>query len=86
MTGDANPSAEPAEQPAAGVEHGLLIAQEDLFTDMADPQPRYQLLVEQGYVLLQPGLDTPEALAAHTRREVELWKKVIADAGIPQNQ
>jgi len=43
-------------------------------------------LVEQGYVLLPPGLDTPEALAAHTRREVELWKKVIADAGIPQSQ
>lgn len=40
-------------------------------------------LVEQGYVLLQPGLDTPDALAAHTRREVELWKKVIAEAGIP---
>jgi tripartite-type tricarboxylate transporter receptor subunit TctC len=43
-------------------------------------------LVEQGYVLLPPGQDTPEALAAHTRREVDLWKKVIADAGIPPNQ
>ena len=43
-------------------------------------------LIEQGYVLLQPGLDTPDALGAHTRREVELWKKVIADAGIPPVQ
>ena len=43
-------------------------------------------LVEQGYVLLQPGLDTPEALAAHTRAEVETWKRVIAEAGIPQTQ
>ncbi len=43
-------------------------------------------LVEQGYVLLPPGLDTPEALATHTRREVDLWKKVIADAGIPPTQ
>jgi tripartite-type tricarboxylate transporter receptor subunit TctC len=43
-------------------------------------------LVEQGYVLLPAGQDTPEALGAHTRREVDLWKKVIADAGIPPNQ
>jgi tripartite-type tricarboxylate transporter receptor subunit TctC len=43
-------------------------------------------LVEQGYVLLLPGADAPEALAAHTRREVDLWKKVISDAGIPPSQ
>jgi tripartite-type tricarboxylate transporter receptor subunit TctC len=42
-------------------------------------------LVEQGYVLLSPELTGPEALAAHTRREIELWKKVIAHAGIPAN-
>jgi tripartite-type tricarboxylate transporter receptor subunit TctC len=42
-------------------------------------------LVEQGYVLLSPELIGPEALAAHTRREIERWKKVIADAGIPAN-
>jgi len=42
-------------------------------------------LVDGGYVLLPPEQQTGEALAAHTRREVELWKKVIADAGIPQN-
>ena len=50
MTGDANPTSE------AVVEHGLLIANEDLFTDMADPQPRYQLLVEQGVVEAMPGM------------------------------
>jgi tripartite-type tricarboxylate transporter receptor subunit TctC len=42
-------------------------------------------LVEQGYVLIKPELRGPEALAAHTRREVELWSKVIADAKIPPN-
>ena len=40
-------------------------------------------LVEGGYVLLKPELIGPEALASHTRSEVALWKKVIADAGIP---
>jgi tripartite-type tricarboxylate transporter receptor subunit TctC len=52
---------------------------------MAD-KPFIAKLVEQGYVLLQPGLETPEALAAHTRKEVDLWKKVVADAGIPPTQ
>jgi tripartite-type tricarboxylate transporter receptor subunit TctC len=42
-------------------------------------------LVEQGYVLIKPELRGPEALAAHTRSEVDLWKKVIATAGIPPN-
>jgi tripartite-type tricarboxylate transporter receptor subunit TctC len=42
-------------------------------------------MVEGGYVLVAPELRGPEALAAHTRREVELWKKVIAEAGIPPN-
>jgi tripartite-type tricarboxylate transporter receptor subunit TctC len=42
-------------------------------------------LVEQGYVLIKPELRTPAALAAHTRTEVDLWKKVIAEAGIPSN-
>jgi hypothetical protein len=27
----------------------------------------------------------PEALAAHTRREVALWKKVTRDAALPQH-
>jgi hypothetical protein len=26
----------------------------------------------------------PEALGTYTRQQVELWKKVIADAGIPR--
>ena len=42
-------------------------------------------LVETGYVLIPPEARTGEALAAHTKREVERWKKVIADAGIPPN-
>jgi hypothetical protein len=42
-------------------------------------------LVEQGYVLIAPELRSGDALAAHTRKEVDLWKKVIADAGIPPN-
>lgn len=43
-------------------------------------------LLEQGYVLLPPGQEAGDALAAHTRREVELWKKVISDAGIAASQ
>jgi tripartite-type tricarboxylate transporter receptor subunit TctC len=42
-------------------------------------------LVEQGYVLIAPELRGSEALAAHTRREVERWKRVIVEAGIPPN-
>jgi tripartite-type tricarboxylate transporter receptor subunit TctC len=42
-------------------------------------------MVEQGYVMIPAGQRGAEALAAHTRREVALWKKVIADAGIPPN-
>ena len=42
-------------------------------------------LVEQGYVLLPAAERGPEALAAHTRREVELWGRVIRDAGISAN-
>ena len=51
---------------------------------MADA-PFVSKLVEQGYVLVPAEMRRPEALAAHTRREVELWRKVIADAGIPPN-
>ena len=42
-------------------------------------------MVEQGYVLIAPEQRGPDALAAHTRSEVERWKKVVADANIPQN-
>jgi tripartite-type tricarboxylate transporter receptor subunit TctC len=42
-------------------------------------------LEEQGYVLLKPEQRGPEALAAHTRSEVERWKKVISAAGITAN-
>jgi tripartite-type tricarboxylate transporter receptor subunit TctC len=40
-------------------------------------------LVETGYVLLPAEQQKGAALAAHTRKEVELWKKVIVDANIP---
>jgi tripartite-type tricarboxylate transporter receptor subunit TctC len=42
-------------------------------------------MVEQGYVLIPPELRGPDALGAHTRKEVDLWRKVITDAGIPPN-
>jgi tripartite-type tricarboxylate transporter receptor subunit TctC len=42
-------------------------------------------LVDQGYVLLKPEDRGPQALAAHTRSEVERWKKVISAAGITAN-
>jgi tripartite-type tricarboxylate transporter receptor subunit TctC len=42
-------------------------------------------LQEQGYVLVPADARGPDALAAHTRKQVELWKKVIATAGIPPN-
>ncbi len=37
-----------------------------------------------GYVMLAPEEQRPEALAAYTREQVNLWKKVISDAGIPK--
>jgi hypothetical protein len=42
-------------------------------------------LADEGYALLDPSSTTGQALAAHTRSEVERWKKVIADAKIPVN-
>ena len=41
-------------------------------------------LVETGYVLLPAEAQRGEALASHTRKEVDLWKKVVSDAKIPQ--
>lgn len=40
-------------------------------------------LIEAGYVLLPPEEQRPEALGVYTRQQVQLWKKVIADAAIP---
>ena len=42
-------------------------------------------LVEGGYVMIAPDQRGPEALSAHTRTEVERWRKVVHDAGIPPN-
>ena len=42
-------------------------------------------MVEGGYVLIPAEQRGPDALAAHTRAEVERWRKVVTDAGIPQN-
>ena len=39
-------------------------------------------LVADGYVMIPAEQRGPDALAAHTRREIEVWKKVIKDAGI----
>jgi hypothetical protein len=42
-------------------------------------------LVEQGYVLIPAAERGPQALAAHTKREVARWKQVVESAGIPRN-
>lgn len=42
-------------------------------------------LVEQGYVLVPAAERGPQALAAHTKREVQRWKQVVETAGIPRN-
>ncbi|HUI98835.1 MAG TPA: tripartite tricarboxylate transporter substrate-binding protein [Usitatibacter sp.] len=42
-------------------------------------------MVEQGYVLVPASEQGPAALAAHTRREVGIWRKVIKDARIQPN-
>ena len=42
-------------------------------------------LVEDGYQLLDASATSGQALAAHTKAEVERWKKVIAEAKIPVN-
>ena len=55
------------------------------FTEAMEDAQFTGKLVEQGYVLLRPELTGPEALASHTRSEGSLWRKVIADAGIPPN-
>ena len=44
-----------------------------------------QKLVEQGYVLVPAADRGPQALAAHTKREVARWKQVVESAGIPRN-
>ena len=55
------------------------------FNDAMQDNAFTSKLVEQGYVLIAPELRGPDALAAHTRREVDVWKKVIVEAGIPPN-
>jgi tripartite-type tricarboxylate transporter receptor subunit TctC len=42
-------------------------------------------LIEDGYELLDEPLTTGQALAMHTKSEIERWKKVIAEAKIPVN-
>jgi len=42
-------------------------------------------MVKQGYVLVPDAERGPDAFAAHTKHEVQVWKKVIADAHIPAN-
>ena len=42
-------------------------------------------LVQQGYVMVAPAERGPAALASQTQREVERWRKVIAEAHIQAN-
>jgi tripartite-type tricarboxylate transporter receptor subunit TctC len=42
-------------------------------------------LVQQGYVMVPPAERGPAALASQTQREVERWRKVVADAHIQAN-
>ena len=55
------------------------------FTEAMQDKAFTGRLVEEGYLLLDPKLTTGAALGAHTKAEVERWKKVIADAKIPVN-
>ena len=55
------------------------------FTEAMQDKTFAARLAEDGYQLLDPALTTGQALAAHTRSEVDRWKKVIADAKIPVN-
>jgi len=54
------------------------------FQDAMKDETFTKKLVDAGYVLVPPADQRPEALAAYTHQQVELWKKVIADAGIPR--
>jgi tripartite-type tricarboxylate transporter receptor subunit TctC len=56
----------------------------DRFNDAMNDRAFTEKLVEAGYVMLPSRDQRPEALAAYTREQVQLWKKVIADAGIPR--
>lgn len=52
------------------------------FNDAMQDEAFTSRLVADGYVLVAPEARGPEALAAHTQREIVRWKKVIGDAGI----
>lgn len=55
------------------------------FTEAMQDKGFIGRLAEEGYQLLDPSLTTGQALAAHTRLEIDRWKKVIAEAKIPVN-
>ena len=52
------------------------------FNDAMQDDAFTSRLVADGYVLVPPEARGPDALAAHTQREIVRWKKVIAEAGI----
>lgn len=56
----------------------------DRFKDAMSDGAFTKKLVDAGYVMIPAADQRPEALAAFNRQQVELWKKVIADAGIPR--
>jgi len=55
------------------------------FTEATQDKLFLGRLAEEGYQLLDRASTTGQALAGHTRSEVERWGKVIAEAKIPVN-
>jgi tripartite-type tricarboxylate transporter receptor subunit TctC len=70
----------PKGTPREAIQHA--VAQ---FQDAMNDTAFMSKLVEGGYVMIPADQRGPEALATHTRSEVERWKKVVNDAGIPPN-
>lgn len=56
----------------------------DRFSETMNDPSFTSKLTESGYVMLPPKDQGPQALGEYTREQVELWKKVIANAGIPR--
>jgi len=57
----------------------------DRFQDAMKDREFTASLVQQGYVMIPAAERGPDALASQTKREVERWRKVIAEAHIQPN-